>query len=139
MIGALRINSLSEVAYRGEVTFGVGSKLMWAVAQLSTGIIVACCPHLRPLFEKVVPFRLTRMTTRTSQTPRRRRSSIVVTTRIEIEPASSAQPPPASFHDGFLEPWGQGPKFDVVQSPATSPRDISCCCGGSVRRCACFG
>jgi hypothetical protein len=66
-IGGLRIDSLADVAYQGDVTYGIGTTLMWAIAQISTGIIVACLPHLRPLFECILPHRFTHLSTRRSR------------------------------------------------------------------------
>jgi hypothetical protein len=66
-IGGLRIDSLADVAYQGDVTYGIGTTLMWAIAQISTGIIVACLPHLRPLFECVLPHRFTHLSARRSR------------------------------------------------------------------------
>ncbi|CAG5155426.1 uncharacterized protein ALTATR162_LOCUS3656 [Alternaria atra] len=121
-IGGFRVDSLADVAYQGDVTYGIGTTLMWAIAQISTGIIVACCPHLRPLFECMLPHRLTHLTTgrskptskvsQASQSPRlvllsprdqSRAGSITVTTAIAVERDGymPPQPPPiVSIHDG---------------------------------------
>ncbi|KAH5129808.1 hypothetical protein HBH70_199540 [Parastagonospora nodorum] len=133
VIGGLRISVLTEVAYGRDVTYGIGTSLMWAIAQMSTGIIVACCPHLRPLFEKIVPNKFVRVHTRKS-TPqdsplRTRQASITVMTRIELQGSS---PSPAIntsvFHEGHLEPWA--PTFVVGTNPVMEEaQDIKCCTG----------
>ncbi|KAH9875226.1 hypothetical protein J1614_004717 [Plenodomus biglobosus] len=136
VIGALRINALSELQYQGtDVTFRIGTSLMWAIAQISTGIIVACCPHLRPVFEMVLPDRLTHVNTRRSeQTPKQ--PPILVTTRIDLKDSHKPPSARAVFHDGQLEPWA--PTFDVEKGPATELQIASFCCGGSSRGCLCF-
>ncbi|KAF2829692.1 hypothetical protein CC86DRAFT_285144 [Ophiobolus disseminans] len=160
VIGGLRLSALTEVAYGGDVTYGIGTTLMWSMAQMSTGIIVACCPHLRPLFEKILPSRLTRVPTRKStspphqsrpQTPQQtnpgdfqeapahillqpRQNSITVTTRIEVSTGSLSPNTPAASHDGHLEPWS--PTFDIEAGPADGIPSTSCCVG-CLRRGSC--
>jgi len=72
---------LLDVAYGGDITYGIGTTLTWAMAQISTGIIVACCPYLRPLFEKVLPHKLTRV-------PAASKSASTPTPRKDLEKAS---------------------------------------------------
>ncbi|KAF2848888.1 hypothetical protein T440DRAFT_400458 [Plenodomus tracheiphilus IPT5] len=135
VIGALRITALSDLIYQGvDVPFRIGTSLLWAIAQISTGIIVACCPHLRPVFEKVLPDRLTRVTTRRSDQTLQQ-PPILVTTRIDLKDSHKIPPAQAVFHDGQLEPWA--PSFDVEKGPATEIQIVSFCCGGS-RGCSCF-
>lgn len=143
VIGAFRITAITDVSFGGDLTYGIGTNLLWALAQMSTGIIVACLPHLRPAFEKVVPRRLTRIHTR--GTPRTntgmprtsRQNSITVTTRIDIRNAHPSPTLSAHFHDGHQEPWG--PTFEVVRSQVIPkqhtlfcregpPRAVGCCC-----------
>ncbi|KAF1938906.1 hypothetical protein EJ02DRAFT_446549 [Clathrospora elynae] len=152
IIGGLRVNSLADVTYQDDVTFGIGTTLIWAITQISTGIIVACCPHLRPLFERILPRRLTHIsswrsrsrttysrTPQSSQAPQPepgRQGSITVTTDIAVENSSCTLPlPVASFHDGQHEPWA--PTFDVEKGPATRLKYLAYCCGGSRRHCGC--
>jgi hypothetical protein len=157
-IGALRVDSLADVAYTGDVTYGIGTTLMWALAQISTGIIVACLPHLRPLFDCILPRRLIHLSTRRSKTQSKaslvsqqapsvlippriqsRAGSITVTTKIAVERAGHFQPPlppPIDIHDGQLDP--DGPVFHVEQGPAKRSGLLAHCCGGSSRGCGCL-
>jgi hypothetical protein len=120
---------------------------MWAIAQISTGIIVACCPHLRPIFEKILPHRLTRLSTRKSKNALRaseltqtsgltlgppekelsRNASITVTTDIAVQGTGPLPATPVEFHDGKVESWG--PTFDVERGPANRLRLLTTCCG----------
>jgi hypothetical protein len=127
---------------------------MWAIAQISTGVIVACCPHLRPLFEHILPRRLTHLTTcrsnhsasrayRDSQRPQTmilpsrdqsRAGCITVMTTIAIELNGYLPPVPApavSIHDEQVD--GEAPTFNVEQGPANRLRFLAYCCGGSAR------
>ena len=136
------------------MTYGIGTTLMWATAQISTGIIVACCPHLRPLFEWILPRQLTHLTTRrsnhsasraskASQKPQvvilpprdqSRAGSITVTTAITIKLNRYLPPLPApavSIHDGQVD--AEAPTFNVEQGPANRLRFLAYCCGGSAR------
>jgi hypothetical protein len=159
-IGGLRANALADVAYQGDVTYGIGTTLMWAIAQMSTGIIVACCLYLRPLFECLLPRRFTHLTSRISKSASKsaskvsqeslkpplvlqppvnksRAGSITVTTAIAVEPGPV--PPPAaavSIHDGQVDT--EAPTFDVEAGPARRLRVLAYCCGGSSRGCGCL-
>jgi hypothetical protein len=127
---------------------------MWAIAQISTGIIVACCPHLRPLFERILPRRVTHLTTRTSnhsafrayrdsQRPQTmilpsrdqsRAGSITVTTTIAIELNGYLPPVPApavSIHNEQVD--AEAPTFNVEQGPANRLGFLTYRCGGSAR------
>jgi len=153
-IGAFRVDSLADVAYQGDVTYGMGNTLMWAIAQISTGIIVACLPHLRPLFDYILPRRLIQLSTRKSKTQSKasqvsaqsvlvppiiqsRAGSIVVTTQIAVQPGSPnllpPPPPPIDIVDGQLDPLG--PIFHVEPGPAKRTRLVSYDCGVSPRGC----
>ncbi|KAF1852102.1 uncharacterized protein K460DRAFT_271426 [Cucurbitaria berberidis CBS 394.84] len=128
VIGGLRINSFANVDL-GDITFGIGATLIWSITQISTGIIVACCPYLRPVFEKMLSCRLTRPTTRRSQISHSRQSSITVTTSICLQDSLQAPPPQGTFHDGHQEPWA--PTFDVERGPASEFQKAGTCCGDS--------
>jgi hypothetical protein len=151
MIGAFRITGIADVSFNGDLTYGIGTNLIWALAQMSTGIIVACLPHLRPAFEKFLPSRFTRISTRRQMNPRTntknqqshglprlpRQNSISVTTKIEIRNDVPSPELSAPFHDGHQVPWA--PTFEVV-GPLTipqqhtvlcregPPRAVGCCC-----------
>ncbi|KAF2263398.1 hypothetical protein CC78DRAFT_534010 [Lojkania enalia] len=77
-----RIKSLLRDKFIENITYDAANTLLWAVARLSTAIIVACCPLLRPLFEKLVPKRLTRIASHAI--PQKKHPGIRVTTRIEV-------------------------------------------------------
>ncbi|KAH7399061.1 hypothetical protein DE146DRAFT_783032, partial [Phaeosphaeria sp. MPI-PUGE-AT-0046c] len=135
VIGGLRLCSFTEDAYRGDVTYGMGTTMIWAITQISTGFIVACCPHLRPLFEKILPRRLTRMdphssTPHHSPTPCRERQASVITVTTEIHVRSaSADLPIASMSQEWRTPWAA--TFDVERRPtrdlSSSTPDCECC------------
>lgn len=115
MIGVFRITSIADVSFNGDLTHGMGTNLLWALAQMSTGITVACLPHLRPAFERTLPSKFTRISTipctnaqtsiqneQDSLIPRvTRQASISVTTKIEIGNATPKLSAP--FHDGQQE------------------------------------
>jgi hypothetical protein len=153
LTGGLRINSLADIDSQGEVS-GIGDSWMWAIARMSTGIIVACCLHLRPLLEKILPCRFIRrgsdraqftqtpqtlqtlQISQNSQNSHERTSingSIMVTTNIAVQDNSHLTPPPAIFSDGQLE--AQSPTFDVEQGPAKRLKYVALCCGGSAPSC----
>ncbi|KAF1917085.1 hypothetical protein BDU57DRAFT_448159, partial [Ampelomyces quisqualis] len=143
VIGGLRISALAEVAYSNDVTYGVGTTLLWSMAQISTGIIVACCPYLRPAFELVMPERLTRVSTPISSPYLPRRDSIIVTTRIEIHDTFSAPLAPAVFDPPFLVAYHdvhtdpRAPIFKVEQGPVCDESQSTAHCDGCFRRCSC--
>lgn len=153
-IGAFRLDSLAGVAYQGDVTYGMGNTLMWAIVRMSTAIIVACLPHLRPLFDCILPRRLIHLSTSRSKTQSKasqvsaqsvlvppiiqsRADSIVVTTQIAVQPGSPQllppPPPPIDIVDGQLDPMG--PIFHVEQGPAKRTKRVSFDCGGPSRGC----
>ena len=140
VIGAFRITAITDFSFGG-----ISTNLLWTLAQMSTGIIVACLPHMRPAFEKVMPSQFTRISKRStirnssagggSQAPRR--GLIAVTTRIEV---GGTLPFPAlsvPCHDGNQGSWA--PTFEVVKTLAVPqqhtmlcregpPRAVGCCC-----------
>lgn len=59
IIGAIRIANIATFAPGGDLTYGLGIHLMSNLTQMSVGIIVACMPHMRPIFEKIVPRKFT--------------------------------------------------------------------------------
>jgi hypothetical protein len=150
LTGGLRINSLADIDSQGEVS-GIADSWMWAIARMSTGIIVACCLHLRPFLEKILPCRFIRRGSRFTQTPRTLQTlqasqnsqnshkgastndSITVTTNIAVQDNSPLTPPPSIFPDGQLE--AQSPTFDVEQGPAKRLKYVALCCGGSTPSC----
>lgn len=149
MVGAFRITGITDVSFNGDLTYGIGTNLLWALAQMSTGIIVACLPHLRLAFEKVLPSRLTQISTRRHintrsnthnspdggipRTPRQ--YSIAVTTRIEVGDAVPSPELSALFHDGHQEPWA--PTFEVVGPLIMPQQHTLVCCEGPPRAVGC--
>lgn len=125
-MGAFRLSSLDAIAYKDHVPYGINATLMWALAHMSTSIVVACCPLLRPVFEKVVPRRFTRIPMGRPQHPPRP-NSIVVTTRIDVCSGFYELPEPAPFHDGHKELWA--PTFEVEQGPAADVQGTTFCGG----------
>jgi hypothetical protein len=140
---------LLDVAYGGDITWGIGTTLTWAIAQISTGIIVACCLYLRSLFERLLPKKLTRVSTSrstpqpaphqdleklslvggdlsqesqqtTGMSPTRTRNdSITVTTTIEVHPRALSPDIKPVFHDGHRAPWA--PTVRVEAKPKHDP------------------
>jgi hypothetical protein len=127
VIGGLRISALTDAAYSGDVTYGIGTTLIWSMAQMSSAIIVACCPLLRPLFEMVVPRKLTRLSPRRSTPQLSKQDSITVTTQIDVYSNSWSEPIVAKLHDVLHESWA--PTFHV-ESRAREERHLGGCCGG---------
>ncbi|XPS72392.1 hypothetical protein M3J09_004557 [Ascochyta lentis] len=143
VIGACRITVTAKTSLGGQWTHDVGIKLLWALAQMSTEIIVACLPILRPVFEKIIPRRFTRIHIHSSNhigtggPSTSRPNSITVTTRLEVGKVVPFPTLPVQFHDGHQELWG--PTFEVARSQAVlrrhtplsregPPRAIGCCC-----------
>jgi hypothetical protein len=125
VVGGLRISALTDVAYGGDVTYDMGTTMIWSLAQISTAIIVACCPLLRPLFEKVMPRRFTRVSPRQSPSQQSRKALITVQTRIDIRSSLSLEPTVATFHDGIQDSWT--PSFDDGREAGIVPRFTSHC------------
>lgn len=63
VVAILRIMTLINVPFDGDLTYNANPAMIWMDVQKSTAIILTCCPLLRPLFEKLIPKRLTRLTT----------------------------------------------------------------------------
>lgn len=115
-MAAFRIASLLYVEYHGDLTFDILPAAIWAYAQIATAIMLACCPLLRPVFEKMIPKSLTRIGTPTVSAPTHSRwaqaPAIRVTTRIVVYDDSTSPPNiRGSLHDGNMEPYG--PVFEV--------------------------
>ncbi|KAI1548248.1 hypothetical protein PtrSN002B_006552, partial [Pyrenophora tritici-repentis] len=123
------------MVYQGDQICGIETSLMWATAQISTGIVVACSLHLRPLIEMILPHGLIHLSShrsknasKTSQSSQRpqtiqiplidqsRSGSITVTTDIAVRDGAQLQPHPPEFQDGSVAPWA--PTFDIEQGPA---------------------
>ncbi|KAK1913329.1 hypothetical protein P3342_005265 [Pyrenophora teres f. teres] len=140
IICVLRVNSLIGMVYQGDRTCGIETTLMWATAQISSGIVVACSLHLRPLFTMILPHGLihlsshrsknTSKTSQSSQRPQtiqvplidqRRIGSITVTTDIAVRDGAHLHPHPPEFQDGPVDPWAS--TFDIEQGPS---RRINC-------------
>ena len=56
--GVFRIVTILWVKFHSDVTFTTVNGEIWAMAEVSIAIVVACCPLLRPLLEKLIPKRL---------------------------------------------------------------------------------
>ena len=109
VIGCSRILFLARLSLHGDVTYNAASYMVWDMAQVSTAMILACCPLLRPVFEKMLPARLTRIAAKLKH---KNSASIRVTTRIRVDQASSRpQEQGGGFHDGLQE--AKGPTFEV--------------------------
>lgn len=146
IIGAIRIANIATFAPGGDLTYGLGIHLMSNLTQMSVGIIVACMPHMRPVFEKIVPRRFTRISVpssiRTSLSGKKvrtsRHNSISVTTTIKLHDSIPCAVFPTPFHDGHQD-WC-APMFSAAQIPvvpqqdqflhsrAEPPRAVGCCC-----------
>ncbi|KAI1510047.1 hypothetical protein KJE20_07951 [Pyrenophora tritici-repentis] len=154
-IGALRVNSLTGMVYQGDQICGIETSLMWATAQISTGIVVACSLHLRPLIEMILPHGLIHLSShrsknasKTSQSSQRpqtiqiplidqsRSGSITVTTDIAVRDGAQLQPHPPEFQDGSVAPWA--PTFDIEQGPARRINRLAYFSRESPRGCGCF-
>jgi hypothetical protein len=123
-----------KVAYRGDVTYDLGVTLTWTVAQESIGIIVACCPHLRPVFELILPS-FEPIPSCKLRIRQAKDVPIVVTNRIAVHDSSYSAEITNSYHDGgYNEPWA--PTFDVEQGPAAHLQHVPDC-GGFLPQCSC--
>ncbi|OSS50089.1 hypothetical protein B5807_04800 [Epicoccum nigrum] len=140
VIGAIRVASIAKFASGGDLTYSLTNQLLLNLTQMSVGIVVACLPHMRPVFEKIIPRRFTYISGDSSNgkglTPGK--NSISATTTIEV---SDTLPyhiwsAPRSYlgfykdsthnqrscsvildpsHDGQGDSWA--PTFEVVQTP----------------------
>jgi hypothetical protein len=86
VIGAIRVANIAEFVPGGDLTYSLPTQLLLNLTQMSVGIVVACLPHMRPVFEKIIPRRFTRISGNSSggkgPTPGTR--SISATTTIEV-------------------------------------------------------
>ncbi|PSN69061.1 hypothetical protein BS50DRAFT_632876 [Corynespora cassiicola Philippines] len=123
LTGTFRITSLIAVEYNGALGYNPLPAMLWAVAQVSTAIILACCPLLRPLFERCIPLRLARPATTTIIITTPTTTTICVTTRIEIHDDSGTPRTLYSFNDGLRDDQGSvshGPTFEVERGAESS-------------------
>jgi hypothetical protein len=109
IVGCMRLVTILHMSIGGDLTYELMPPMIWALARISSAIIVACFPLLRPIFEKMLPLKLTRVMT-TARRPSRPRL-IHVTTKIHLDPASSRPRSDFRFHDGLLDI--EGPTFEV--------------------------
>lgn len=92
------------------------------MTQLCTAIMLACCPLMRPMFDKLVGKLSAKLTTKTT---RNEPGAIVRMTRIEVSPASSRpNVQNGGFNDRFQE--AEGPTFEVER--CMSEIDTGACC-----------
>ncbi|KAF2635007.1 hypothetical protein P280DRAFT_412354 [Massarina eburnea CBS 473.64] len=116
LVAVFRITSLLYVEYHGDLIHDIFPALVRAYMQTSTAIVLACCPLMRPVFEKLIPTKLTRIGTPPLRTNRlqsvRVTPMIRVTTRIDVHNDSSPTPIiSGSLHAANQEPYG--PVFEV--------------------------
>lgn len=128
-MAVFRIISTAALDFQGDLTYDVIPAMIWGLAQVSTAVILACCPLLRPLFEKMVPKRLTRIATNRTH---RRTEPIRIITNIAVHPDTSTPRTQTVQADAFLRPVG--PVFEV--SPSAPPKRRKSlhehiCCGSS--------
>ncbi|KAK7180060.1 hypothetical protein PSPO01_13854 [Paraphaeosphaeria sporulosa] len=128
LVAVFRIISIVRVNFRGDMTDDLAAAMAWMYAQLSTAIILACCPLLRPVFEKMIPRQLTRIRRNTSMSSQNTSQRIQKTTNILVHPNSTetrSRPLGIIIHDDAnVEPIG--PKFEVERSQPVSGRRLSC-------------
>ncbi|KAF2798922.1 hypothetical protein K505DRAFT_87850 [Melanomma pulvis-pyrius CBS 109.77] len=110
--GISRITAFADLSLAGDITYDAASIIIWDMAQVSTAIILACCLLLRPVFERFILKGSTRIATKIRV--HRKSSSIRVTTRIDVHPASIKPRLQSGFHDGFQE--AESPTFEVERS-----------------------
>ncbi|KAF1829471.1 hypothetical protein BDW02DRAFT_509894 [Decorospora gaudefroyi] len=140
-ITGFRIDWLARGLNFDDRRYGIRTTFMWALAQISTGIVVACCLHLRPLFEFLLACTQNHLCScRSRSLPRgrpgqSRNECIRVTTKIFVDHESQPSPSSAGFPDGKVKPWA--PTFQVEQGPAKRLQYLTSCCGGSSRGCPC--
>lgn len=128
------MRSLVKVAYRGDVSWDMGVTLTWTIAQMSIEIIVACCPHLRPVFEHILPS-YERITFSKKRTRQSKDVPIVVTNQIAVHDSAQSAEITTSYHDGgYNEPWA--PIFNVEQGPAAHLQHVPDC-EGFLPQCSC--
>jgi hypothetical protein len=117
LMAVFRVRSLALLNINKDLTYDVIPVIIVATGQCSTAIILTCCPLLRPLFEKIVPKRLTLIRSSRHRGARpgsvRDPASIRVTRTIDVLPETSTLRIQNSCHDGFEDP--DGPKFEVAR------------------------
>jgi len=115
LVAIFRILTLANSDYMCDLPYTGVPTILSAFTQISTAIILACLPLLRPFFEKLVPKRLTRIGTRSYTSRSHGSNKIHVTTRIDVHEDSHLPHTDTNvFHEGDFEPWG--PKFVVEQN-----------------------
>lgn len=87
IVATARIINFVRLPFNTDLTYEVAEAIIWANAQQSTAIIVTCCPLLRPLYDKLVGRRLTRINT----TPIRRATPLRLRP-IRAQPTAPTQP-----------------------------------------------
>lgn len=117
-MAVFRVVSLVDLDFHGDLTYDVIHAMIWGLAQISTALILTCCPLLRPLFEKLVPKRLTRI-----RTSRQKAEPIRIITNIAVLPETAGPPVTARPADPFAPV--AGPVFEV-EPPVTRRRRKSC-------------
>jgi hypothetical protein len=127
LVAVFRIVSIVRVDVSRDMTARLATAMICIYAQLSTAIVLACCPLLRPVFEKMIPRRLTRIRRRSSLHPQSTPAKIQRTTEILVHPASSElrSHPLGMIQDGtYIDPIA--PKFEVDRSDPIPGRRTSC-------------
>lgn len=126
VIGAFRITSLFHLALHRDLTYEAVPAMIWVIAQESTAIMLACCPLLRPLFDKLLPRRLTRVNSATTESSTRP-AAICCTTKIVVYPNSSR---PRVSHNCFNDEMqeSQRPTFQI-KGRHRGPFCGGICCG----------
>jgi hypothetical protein len=127
LVAFFRIFSIVRVDFRGSMTDRLDTAMICIYAQLSTAIVLTCCPLLRPVFEKMVPRRFTRIRRKSSLHRQSTSAKIQKTTKILVHPASGElrSQPRGIIHDGaYVEPMA--PKFEVERSEPIPGRRMSC-------------
>lgn len=78
--------NIAKFASGGDLTYSLTNQLLLNLTQMSVGIVVACLPHMRPVFEKIISRRFTYISGDSSNgkglTPGK--NSISATTTIEV-------------------------------------------------------
>ncbi|OCK85406.1 hypothetical protein K432DRAFT_343140 [Lepidopterella palustris CBS 459.81] len=84
-----RIKTVLQNAFFKDLTYTAIASELWAIAEVSIAIVTACCPLLRPIFEKMVSKRLAKwveshISTRISMTVSAR-SGVTITPRPQTQ------------------------------------------------------
>jgi hypothetical protein len=120
VIGGLRVEPSTKVAYNSGMTYGIGTTLIRATVKISTGIIIACCLYLCSFFEMILPTALTHMPAHEATSYPTRKVSITVTTRTDVH--NSLQLPSVTT---FFPVGNQGPWAPIVRLEARSAMNDS--------------